>query len=533
MSKDSTKTISSATKKFFSGTLLSRVTGLGREMVTASVFGCHPGIAAFWMAFRFSNLLRRMLGEGAMQASFIPHFEEMNNQSPPEANRFFRDLSFGLFLLLLMLVVVIEGVLLSILHWGGLSSGNVEILELTAIMLPAIIFICLAGLNAAYLQCHRNFVIPSIYPVAFNLFWIGSVLCLKYWGIQHGVIAWFSLSVALAYIVQWVFTVPRTLKYMLYDLPVGFFHGIKWFSRSFLKFKSNLFISIIGVSATQINSALDVIFARSADSVGPAYLNYALRLQQLPLALFGISIAGALLPPLSRAIRQGDIKEGRRFLLFAIRRCVAIMIPCTCAVVLLSTAAVNIIYGRGNFDIESTQYTAQCLTAYGLGLLPMTLVFLLASACYAYGKYRVATIASTAAMLTNVLLNSFFVFVVGMGATSVAIATSISAVVNVAILFYFVFFKVMHLKLSSLIIEQWKPFFVSFLSLLAGVIAYKWLLGYSTMQVLSFEMFEYPRILFHQILHFMVPAAVFVIVLYLSSKVLRIKEIIALFMLRF
>ena len=91
MSNDSTLTIASAAKRFFSGTLISRFSGMGREMVTASAFGCHPAIAAFWMAFRFSNLLRRLLGEGAMQSSFIPHFEEMRSRSPSEAMRFFRD----------------------------------------------------------------------------------------------------------------------------------------------------------------------------------------------------------------------------------------------------------------------------------------------------------------------------------------------------------------------------------------------------------------------------------------------------------
>ena len=529
MSKDSTTTISSATKKFVSGTMLSRVSGLGREMITASVFGCHPAIAAFWMAFRFSNLLRRMLGEGAMQVSFIPHFEEMHNKSPGEAVRFFRDLSFGIALFVFALVFIAEGVLWAVLSWGNLDSSNVEVLQLTAIMLPAVLFICLAGLNAGYLQCNRSFFIPAVYSAGFNICWIVSVFLLKYLDVQNNVIAWFSLAVAFSYVVQWLFTVPKTLRYMFLDLPCRFFSGVKWFSKEFLKFKTNLLISIIGVSAAQINSALDVIFARAADSVGPAYLNYAIRLQQLPLALFGVSLAGALLPPMSRAIKKGDLEKGTRFLFYAIKKCTSILIPCTFAILVLAGPAANLVYGRGNFDIESTQYTALCFSAYGLGIAPMALVFLLASACYAHGKYRVATVASIISMVCNVLLNAFFVFVLDMGAVSVAIATSISAFVDVAILLYFISSKIMKTKISEFLFALWRPIVVSGIALVFGVLCFKVLWHISLQQIFCMEKMIFPRAFGDQLLYFLAPAVSFAVALYIGALIFKVKEITDLF----
>ena len=103
--QDSSTTITRSAKRFFSGTAISRMTGLVREVGMAAAFGTHPVVAAFWMAFRFANLLRRLFGEGALNAAFVPHFESLRKQDSSLAARFFYDLTMGVTFLLLVPVL--------------------------------------------------------------------------------------------------------------------------------------------------------------------------------------------------------------------------------------------------------------------------------------------------------------------------------------------------------------------------------------------------------------------------------------------
>ena len=146
----------------------------------------------------------------------------------------------------------------------------------------------------------------------------------------------------------------------------------------------------IGVGAAQINSACDAIFARLADNSGPAYLWYAIRLQQLPLALFGIAISGALLPPLTRAMKKGYFR-GELLFNVAIDRSMLLILPITGVLFIFGERCVDLLYGYGGFDIQSIQGTTFCLWGYTLGLVPMTLVLILAPVFYAKGNYRAPT----------------------------------------------------------------------------------------------------------------------------------------------
>lgn len=193
-------------------------------------------------------------------------------------------------------------------------------------------------------------------------------------------------------------------------------------------------LGLLGVAATQINSALDAIFAHIADAEGPAYLWYSIRIQQLPLALFGLSIASALLPAISRAV--GDRVKTRYLLNSAVEQTVEWMVPVTAAMVSLGLPIINLIYGRGAFTTTGTLQTTACLQAYSLGLLPMALVLIFASPFYARSKYAVPVAISMSCVGLNILLNILFVFVWELGAVSIAMATTVSSFAN-ALLLYF------------------------------------------------------------------------------------------------
>ena len=430
---DSPQSIIRSAQRFFSGTVLSRVTGLLRDVAMAGAFGTQEATAAFLVAFRLSHLLRRVFGEGALQSAFIPHFEALRQQDPKRAATFFQTLTINLTALLLVLILLIGSVVAGYLSYGNLSSGNHEIGYLTLLMLPSLLFICLYGLNASLLQCEKHFFLSGVAPCAFNLVWVGGVF--YFWHAELSIaMPGLSLFIIIACAAQWLITLPMTVR-ILKSLGLReLWARIPLFSLDLRNLFKPLLLGIIGVSATQINNALDAVFARFAESEGPAFLWYAIRIQQLPLALFGIALSGALLPPLARAIKHSDMTQYTRFLDFAIRRSLAIMLPVTAALFLMGDTCIQLIYGRGSFGLDSVAGTTHCLWAYGFGLIPMTLILVLGPACYARNDYRTPTQGALISMGLNVLLNTFLIAVWGYGSASVAWATSFSAWVNVAYL---------------------------------------------------------------------------------------------------
>lgn len=426
---DTPKTISRSTFAFLSGTFLSRLSGLGRDTAMAVAFGINPAIAAFMVAFRFSNLLRRLFGEGPLSSGFIPHFEQMRSVSPEKGAQFFRDLFFSMSLFLILLVGLTEVVLCGVLKWGHLQPDNAQILYLTILMMPGILFICLFGLSSSFLQCEKKFFLTGFAPVAFNLVWIGAALFFKNKD-PLGAMTPLSLAIVVAFFMQWLMLAPQTLKFLKKSLTCKQCISPKLFSAELRNLLKPLLLGIVGVGAVQVNTALDAIFARFASLEGPAYLWYAIRIQQVPLALFGIALSAALLPPLARAIKNQSKEQYLTLLRFSFRRSFSLIFPCTMGIFVLGVSGINFLYGHGSFNQESTYQTVLCLWGYGLGLLPSVFVLLLAPAFYADKEYRIPMLVSVSSVIFNIAMTSLFVFGLGWGAFSIAIATSLSAWFN-------------------------------------------------------------------------------------------------------
>lgn len=427
--KDSIATIRQSAHTFLSGTVLSRLSGMLRDMSMAYAFGTHSSIAGFMVAFRFAHLFRRLLGEGALQSTFIPEFEALRHESLQRALAFFGQLLLALAITLITIIGLGCSGLAASLWWGHFSSSNQQIIFFSLLMLPSLFFICLFGLNASLLQCEKIYFIPSIAPVAFNCVWIASVF-----GVRHlspdVAMPWLAGGVALACFCQWLFTVPHTWKILSQVPRCSWLKARPFFSKDLRLFIKPLSLGILGVAASQVNHAIDSVFARFAEAEGPALLWYAIRLQQLPLALFGIAVAGAVLPPLSRALREHRWDDYHHFLHDALRRTWIFVLPFMAALFVMGDSAVNLIYGRGDFGLHSVAGTTSCLWAYNIGLLPAALVLVLAPASYAQNNYFLPAISSVMTMLLNLVLNTFFITSLGWGAMSIAIATSLSAWAN-------------------------------------------------------------------------------------------------------
>jgi len=383
------------------------------------------------VAFRLSNLFRRLLGEGPLQSAFIPHFEGLRSQDNSQAIFFFRKLVTLITILILGITFFSECGLIAILFFGNLSESNSEIVYLTAWLFPGLLFICLYGLNISFLNCHNSFFIPSFAPFVCNLIWICAALLLRH---EDHSLAMSSLAkwVVVGFIAQWFLTIPLTLKYARASLNDWLTVEV---SPEIKKLIKTFSLGVIGVGAMQINSLLDAFFARYADIRGPTYLWYSIRLEQLAFAVFGIACVTTIAPRLSRAIKNYDQKAAQDFFSLSYKRIMTIMIPCTFAIASLGLSAANLIYGRGSFSEEAVFKTNSCLLAYGLGLIPSTLILLFSTLYYANDDFRVPTLISILVVIVNLILNGFFVFVLGLGVVSTALSTSLSVWLNFGILF--------------------------------------------------------------------------------------------------
>jgi integral membrane protein MviN len=431
---DHPHTITKSALSFLSGTALSRIGGFIRDVSMTFYFGTNSSIAAFWVALRLASLLRGILGEGALLNSFVPHFESHRNENPKYAAEFFRDTFYSLVLLLILLIGLIE---IAIYSWTLVFSTtpeNQQILHLIMIILPGVLFICLFGICSGFLHCEKSFFLTGISPVAYNTIWIMSVLILKDYAPQKAVVG-LSLGITIAFLCQWLITFPKTISLLRTHLSWKEFLQCQLFSPRIRIMISSLSLGIIGITAAQINTAVGIIFARFASLEGPAYLNYAMHLQQLPLALFGVAISSAFLPPLSRAIKSNNTQYFNRLLEFSLSISLFIIIPCTIAIYALGGSSVNLIFGRGSFDHHSTLHTILCLWGYGFGLIPMVITTLLAPAFYAKKQFRAPMIASLISIAISLLLNILFVCIFRFGPESLAVSASMAAFCNAWLLY--------------------------------------------------------------------------------------------------
>ncbi|PCI92293.1 murein biosynthesis integral membrane protein MurJ [Candidatus Aerophobetes bacterium] len=436
--KDTTKTLSRSFSFYSFGVILSRLSGLARDVCLAFFFGTSVLIADFMVAFRFANLLRRVIAESPLSSSFVPTFESVKKRSLKEGFVFARDLFYTLCVLSALLVIVLilgSSILNQFLN--DFHSFK-KILSLTCLMFPSLIFICLYGLSSSFLQCEKKYFLPASAPVFFNLTWI---MWMAYAAMhKERCQALLGVGVIFSFFVQWVIVAFPIYRMFRTSMSVKEIFSFRLFHGSLSGMVKPFFMGAIGIGATQINSLLDSVFARFADASGPAFLWYAIRIQQVPIALFGVAITAALLPPLTRAIKASDTEHFKTLFKHGYKKSFAFMSFSFFGIVSLGSLATVVIFARGEFTSISCVSTSKCLLAYSLGLFPHAATLILASSFYASHDFETPMKASLFSVLINAFANAFLVFGLHMGAVSVALATSLTSLFNFFYL-YIVFRK--------------------------------------------------------------------------------------------
>lgn len=486
-------------------TFLSRITGYIRDAFIAAFLGASFYSDAFFVAFRIPNLFRRLLGEGALTPAIVPVASELltHKKDSEEELRSIISLSAFIVLIVTVLGIILSPLIVKIFAYGFTKNEMLYNLtvNLNRLMFPYLFLISIVAVYMGFLNSANHFFAPSFSPVLLNLSMIFSLFFLRYF---------FKLPVySLAYgvliggIAQLLFQIPYLKKENIPYLP-----NTKLKTEASMAVFKILLPSVFGLAITQINIIVDTMVASFLKIGTVSYLYYADRLLELPIGLFVISFATAILPTISQNILSNDIKAVDRNFSKVIIYSFLFIIPSTFFMFLLGKPTLSILFMRKSFDREALQGTYLALLGYSLGLPFYTFNRIIAPLFYAYKDPRSTVKAGFYAMLTNIFLDFAFM---SFGAFGLSAATSVSAFVNSILLYRFFCKKHQQIQLKSIKDFTIKIFFSSSI---AAIPTY----------IISIH-FAYGDSLFMSFLNLVVLSGLFIIIIAILLTLLKTEEV--------
>lgn len=412
-------------------TLLSRLLGFVREILTANFLGAGSVADTFFQALTIPNTFRRVLAEGAFNSAFVPLYaKELEGDEKKQADEFASDALSVLFTFTLAVVLLFQVAApwLAYAFFPG-KIGNPDGLAFGALLLqitmPYLLAMAVTALIGGVLNTRGAFAAAAFAPVLFNLVLI-VILALD---LAEGerLAVWLSIGVTVSGLLQaillWITARASQVRITL-KLP-----------RLTPKVKRLIVLGVpgaIAAGATQINILVTSSIAMF--EVGArSYLNYAERLYQLPLGVIGIAMGVALLPTLARRIRAGEEDGAHATMNRALELSLALTLPAAIAFLVIPEFLVEGIYERGAFDARSSSNTAIALAAYGLGLPAFVLVKVLAPGFFAREDTKTPMRIALGSVALNLVL-ALALFFGGMGFLGLALATSAAGWLNASLL---------------------------------------------------------------------------------------------------
>jgi putative peptidoglycan lipid II flippase len=413
-------------------TMASRVLGFVREMVYAAFLGAGWVADAFFLAFVIPNLFRRLLGEGALTAAFIPMFKEKEKLAgETEMWRSANAVISGLITVAAGIVVILV-IGISIPLAVGVTNGKTALmLQLLRVMSPYLLLVCLAAILMGMLNARGHFFVPALGAAVLNLIMIASVLFVapRLGPTQEKQIFGLAYGVVIAGIAQAFFQLPLLNK-------EGFrFQWISpWANETVRRVAKQMIPGIIGVAAFQINVVITYGFSFW---IGPGIVssfNYAVRLIELPQGVFGISLATYLLPTLSGLAAERKYPEFRTMVGQGLGYLTFINLLASVLLLVLAEPLVRLLLERQEFDAFATARAATAMAWLAPGLVAFSGVNILARAFYALGDLKTPMKISVFCLAVNTLLGLTLVWrfeEAGLGA-----ANTITSIINGALLLF-------------------------------------------------------------------------------------------------
>ena len=419
-------------------TLVSRITGLVRELLMASTFGASALTDAFNVAFRIPNLLRRLFAEGAFSQAFVPVLAGAREKEGDAATHQMVDQIATVLAWALTVTCVLGVAGAPVLVWAMASGlqqsphGFEAAVFMTRWMFPYIAFMSFVALSAGILNTWRRFAVPAATPVLLNL----SMIAAAYWGAP-----WFkTLGVEPIYAMAGGVLLGGTLQ-LLVQIPalhrLGMLPRINlrwsalkaaWSHPGTRRVTTLMLPALLGVSVAQISLLINTQIASHLVTGSVSWLTYADRLMEFPTAMLGVALGVVLLPQLAAARAANDTARYSNMLDWGLRLVVLLAVPCAVALLTFAKPLVAVLYHYGAFTAADVQQTTIALMGYGAGLLGLIAIKVLAPGFYARQDIKTPVKIAVVVLLLTQALN--LVFVPYLAHAGLALAIGMGAMVN-------------------------------------------------------------------------------------------------------
>ena len=419
-------------------TMVSRIAGMAREMIFSRVLGANAVTDAWFQAFIIPNVFRRLFAEGAFSAAFVPMFSKrLHGEGGLEEARSFSADVLSVFLPVLIALCIVFELAMPGVIWlladKPVDPGEFGLaVDFARIMFPYIVLVSLVTLFTGMLNSVSRFAPGASFPIILNIVLIAALLIGERW-MEAGA----SLE-QVTYGIAWAVTAGGVIQllWLLYWVRVeGFRPKLLW-PRITPEVKRLSIIALpaaIGGGAYQINTLVQLYFLNQLESGSVSYMNYADRLNQLPLGIIGIALSTAILPTLSKFV-GGNNKEGAdRIQSDAIELSMLLTIPAAVAMAICATPFITMIFQGGRFDLADAAVTGEVLAALVLGLPAYVLVKVLVPNFYARSDTKTPVYAAFISLAVFVGFN--IAFLQRFGVVGVAYASVIGAWINVGYLY--------------------------------------------------------------------------------------------------
>jgi putative peptidoglycan lipid II flippase len=415
-------------------TLLSRITGLVRDQVIAASFGVSALTDAFNVAFRIPNLLRRLFGEGAFSQAFVPILAATKASDGDEATHALVN-AVATVLFWSLLVVCAVGVIgAPVLVWllgSGLAEFDAAVV-MTRWMFPYIGCMSLVALSAGVLNTWRRFIVPAATPVLLNLSMIAGGWLLAPWLERQGIEPIYALAgaVMMGGVLQLAVQLPALRR--IGALPrIGIAPAAvaaAWRHPGVSRVLRLMAPALLGVSVAQLSLLINTQIATHVSVGAVSWLFYADRLMEFPTALLGVALGVILLPQLSGANARDDAAVYSGLLDWGLRLSLMLSLPCAVALLVFPEPLIAVLFHHGQFTAQDVHQTVVALRGYGVGLVGLIGVKVLAPGFYARQDIRTPVRIAVVVLVATQLMN--LAFVPWLGHAGLALAIGVAALVN-------------------------------------------------------------------------------------------------------
>lgn len=430
-------------------TLVSRVAGFAREMLMSRILGAGVYTDAFYVAFRLPNTFRRLFGEGAFSAGFVPLYSQrLQSGGEGEAKNFSEEV-LALFLPTLILFTILFELIMPLFIWAITGWHGDQLVFgtfLTRITFPYLLLISLVSLFSGILNSIGRFTAAAFAPALLNLAMLTALLLVRQGGAISATAVSAGVTVGGVLQLALLLAACKRAGIVLKVRKPKLTPGVRQFIRVVLP-------ATLGAGVYQVSVFIDTFFLARIGTGAVSWFNYADRLNQLPLGVIGAAIGTAILPQVSRHVDVGEADKAAKVQGQATELAMLLCLPAALALAVTALPLVSAIFEAGRFTASDAHNTALTLSLIALGLPAYVLVKVLTPGFYARRDTATPVKVAIVVLIVNVILNFVLIWGFGFGIGGLAAAVALSSWLNCTIL-YILLYRRGHFRIEKWLVSR-------------------------------------------------------------------------------